>query len=121
MTEGNAGAIARAEDAAEQLADVGARFVAVANELAAIAAELAALEGQHRAAVNQAGSPCRRPPARELAAEVVNGRLAALRPYLPHVTAAAADRAAEQLAHHCCAGTVASFAETGGVHTVRPS
>ncbi len=111
----------RAADLAEQLADVGARFVVAADELAAIAAELAALEGQHRAATNQAGAPCRRPPARELAVEVLHGRLAALRPYLPHVTTAAADRAAEQLAHPPCgAGSVASFAETGGVHVVRP-
>jgi hypothetical protein len=74
------------------------RYVAIAADLGLIADELASLEAQVRAADHQAGifhGP--QPSPSELAAEVLHGRLGALRPYVPFVTLESADRAAEAL------------------------
>jgi hypothetical protein len=113
---------ARAAALAEELAEAGERFVAAVAALAPLAEEIADLEARHRAAAHAAGvTHCQRRPARELAAAVLLGRLGALRPYVPQVAAAAADRAARQLTSMCGAGRVAapSFAETRGVYTVK--
>lgn len=80
------------------LADAAGRYLAALEDLTGPAQELAALEGQLRAAENQGGIfNDLKPPARELAAEVLHGRLGCLRPHLPMVTAESAERAAEAL------------------------
>jgi len=87
-------------DAAALAADLRDRalvFVDLAAELGAVAAELADLEARRRAALIAAGERDPRPDARELAAEVVYGYLAALRPHVPFVTRESAERAAEEL------------------------
>jgi len=62
------------------------------------ATRLADLEGRLRAAQYQVGTfhdPL--PPARELAAEALHGRVSALRPYVPFVTEESSRRAEEAL------------------------
>jgi len=87
----------RIRDLILRLAELGADFDATAHDLGRCADELAVVEAELMAASVAAGRPPLRPAARELAAEVALGRLAALRPHLPFTTRAAADRAAEQL------------------------
>jgi hypothetical protein len=78
---------------AADLAAAGARFVAAVAALTPLAEELAHVDAELRAAEGRAGQ--RRPGrgACELAAEIVLGGLAALRPHLPFVTTASADAA----------------------------
>ena len=91
-------AVARAAALTLDLRDRALVFVDLLQEAGAVAAELAAIEAQRRAALNAAGQRDPRPDARELAAEVVNGYLNALHPYLaPLTTRASAERAAEEL------------------------
>ena len=87
----------RLADLDEELAAAGAVFVAAIADLEPMVARLADLEGRHRAAGNAAGIHHHRRSARELAVEVLEGRLDALRPYLPFGTRESADLAAEQL------------------------
>lgn len=90
---------ARAESLARDLRARAAVFVDLMREAGAVAAEIADLEAEHRAALQAAGiMHCRRRQVRELAAEVVNGYLSPLRPFVPFVTAESAARAAEELA-----------------------
>jgi len=79
------------------LADFGQRFCDLVRELSPIASAIAELESELRAAEHQAGRPWRRSSARELAADILHGELAALRPYIPHVSAASAALSAEAL------------------------
>jgi hypothetical protein len=82
----------------EDLRTVVARFCAACVELEPLAAELAAVEGQLRAAEHRAGiyhDPL--PSPRELAAEVMHGRVRAMRPYVPFSTEESARRAEEAL------------------------
>ena len=98
-------ALARAAALDLQLAAAGAAFAAAVRELEPLAAALADLEGRHRAAAHAAGvTHTRRTAARELAAEVLHGTLGPLRPFVPHVTGAAAERAAEALSAPHCGG-----------------
>jgi len=88
----------RADALAADLRARAAVFVDLMAAAAAVAAEIADLEARHRAARHQAGVyHDRRPPARELAADVAHGALSPLRPFVPFVTAESADRAAEML------------------------
>jgi hypothetical protein len=66
-------------------------------DLAAAAHELVQIEGALRLAETQAGKASSGPPARELAVELLHGRLARLRPYLPFCTTESADRAQKAL------------------------
>lgn len=66
-------------------------------DLVPAAAEVAALEARLRVAENLAGVRDPTPPARELAVEMLLGRLACLRPYTPFVTSESADRATKAL------------------------
>ncbi len=67
----------RADHLERRLHAAGKRFTAAARELAPLADELAVLEAEHRAALHQAGRLHNyRPPARELAADVVLGACA---------------------------------------------
>jgi len=61
-------------------------------DLVPAAEAVATLEARLRVAENLAGVRDPRPPARELAVEMLHGRLACLRPYLPYCTAESADR-----------------------------
>lgn len=81
----------------QELRAAAERFVARIREAEPAAQELADLEARLRVAENLAGIRDPRPPARELAVEVLRGRLACLRPYLPFVTTESADRAQECL------------------------
>ena len=82
----------------EDLRTAASRFCDACTELEPLAAELAAVAGQLRAAEAQAGIYHDvRPPARELAAEIANGHLQALRPYVPLVVNEAMQRAEEAL------------------------
>jgi hypothetical protein len=86
------------EAIAADLRGVAAAFIAAVADLSPLADCLAELEAQLRAARHQAGQYTDpRPPARELAAEVLCGRLQALRPYIAHVTAESAEQAEEAL------------------------
>ncbi|MEI6448538.1 MAG: hypothetical protein WCP98_01140 [Actinomycetes bacterium] len=87
---------------AESLAaDLRARalvFVDLMAAAGAVAAALAELEARHRAAQHQSGVYHDHGPGpRELAAEVACGYLSPLRPHVPFVTRASADRASEEL------------------------
>lgn len=78
----------------EQLRQAGRRFCAAAHALEAPARELADLEAQLRTAETAAGLPAApTPPARELAADVLQHCTGALRPFQPHTSAVAAERA----------------------------
>jgi len=88
----------RADALAAELRAAAEKFVDLMAAAGAVAAEIADLEARHRAARHQAGVyHDRRPPARELAADVAHGALSPLRPFVPFVTAESADRAAEML------------------------
>ena len=80
-----------------RLTEIGEMFVTGVDWLADQAAELAQTDNEYRAALAACGDHDRRPLARELATEVLHGRLGALRPYVPFLTPEAADRAAEAL------------------------
>lgn len=88
---------ARAAVLALNVREAGEQFADAVEELRPLAEELAAAEAEYRAAAHQAGVHDDRPPARELAAEILLGRLTALQPCIPFATRAAADRAAECL------------------------
>ena len=80
-----------------ELHDAAVAFVARIAEAAPAADRLAHLEAALRAAENQAGIHSTTPPARELAADMLHGRLGCLRPFVPFTTAESADRATEAL------------------------
>lgn len=75
----------------------GKAFADRLNDLVPAAEAVADLEAQLRCAENLAGVRDPRPPARELAADVLHGRLGCLRPYVPFCTSESADRATEAL------------------------
>lgn len=75
----------------------GQEFAGRLDDLASAAEALVALEVQLRVAETQAGIRDPRPPARELAHDMLLGRLGCLRPYLAFGTAESADRATEAL------------------------
>ena len=80
------------------LRTLAARWCAACADLEPLAAELAAVAGQLRAAEAQAGiyhDP--RPPARELAAEVLHGAVQALAPHVPTCGPESAAQAEAQL------------------------
>ena len=82
----------------EDLRTCAAQWCDACAELEPLAAELAAIEGQLRAAEHRAGiyhDPL--PSPRELAAEVMHGRVRALQPYVPFSTEESARRAEEAL------------------------
>lgn len=87
----------RAAELAGELAAAGARFVARAKDLAPDAGELARLDAELRAVEGRLGRRRRGPSPAQLAADVVLGHLAALRPNVPFVTSAAGEAAAELL------------------------
>jgi hypothetical protein len=86
-----------AAELAADLAAVGERFVAGVAALAPIAAELAQLDAELRAAEGRTGCRRRGPSPAQLAADVVCGNLRALRPHLPFVSEASAERAVDAL------------------------
>lgn len=89
---------ARIAGLTDQYLDAAARFAALAQELSRAAADLAHADDALRVARYQARLPRDlRPCARELAAELLEGRCGALRPYVRFVPQAAADRAEEAL------------------------
>jgi len=82
----------------EQLRTTARHFCATLAELEPIAIRLADLEGRLRAAQHRVGIYHNvSAPARELAAEIANGHLQALIPYVPMVVAEATRRAEEAL------------------------
>jgi hypothetical protein len=85
------------QQAAAHLTELAPAIVEIVDELAGLCADLVETDNARRAALAQAGHRDSYPPAAELAVEVLHGRLGALRPYLPYVTAQSADRAAEAL------------------------
>ena len=89
---------ARVERLRLELHDAAAAFIARIHEAEPAADRLAHVEAELRAAENIAGIHDGRPPARELAAEVVCGCLRGLQPYLKSAaTREAAMRASEEL------------------------
>ncbi len=81
-----------------ELHDAAAAFVLRIREAAPAADNLARIEAELAAATNIAGLHDGRPPARELAAEVVVGLLHGLSPHLrPLTTPESGRRAAEEL------------------------
>ena len=87
----------RAAELEVGLASIGALFVARVSELALIASELALADLEFGVVNDRLRRRRRGPSARELASEVVLGRLAALRPDLPWASSEAADLAAQLL------------------------
>ena len=87
----------RVDVLAGKLTEVGEVWVCGCEWLADTAAELSKVDAEYRAALSAAGEHDRRPLAREMAVEVLHGKLGSLRPYLPTVTELSADRAAECL------------------------
>lgn len=82
----------------EQLRTTARHFCATLAELEPIAIRLADLEGRLCAARHQTGIYHDvRPPVRELSAEIANGHLQALRPYVPLVVNEALRRAEDAL------------------------
>lgn len=79
------------------VADVGGEFVAEVDKLVPIVHRLADLVAAQRALDGRLGRHHYGPNALELAASVVLGRLAVLRPALPFESSAAADAAAALL------------------------
>lgn len=76
----------------------GQAFADRISDLVPAAQALVAAETALRIAENQAGTRVTGgPPARELAVDVLHGRLGCLRPYLQFMTSEAADRATEAL------------------------
>ena len=88
---------ALALEAAEDLHAAAAAFVAACEALAPLTATLDYADRRHRAALAVAGLTCHRPPAREHAADLALGSLAALAPYVRPVTKASAEHAREEL------------------------
>jgi len=88
---------ALAHEAAEDLHAAAVEFVAACEALAPLAGALDYADRRHRAACSAAGIDCHRPPAREHAADLALGSLAALVPYVRPVTKASAEHAREQL------------------------
>jgi hypothetical protein len=87
----------RAVDLAAALAAAAQAFVAATDDVAAAAAEVARLDALYRTAAAQAGCHDARPTLREIAADLLHGRVQALHPHVPFTTSAAADRAAAAL------------------------
>jgi hypothetical protein len=87
----------RATALAAQLTALAKRFVDAVDELVPIVNEAVQIDAEYRAALAQAGQRETRPEFRELASEVLHGRLGALRPSVPFVTAESAQRAAEAM------------------------
>lgn len=88
---------AHLEDLRADLRAAGTEYADRLAELQPAAEALADLEARLRCAENAAGVRDRRPPARELAVDMLHGRLGCLRPYAPFVSAESADRATEAL------------------------
>lgn len=83
---------------AEDLRTAARAYIAAISGLAPLAERIADLEARLRVARHRAGlftDPC--PPARELAVEVLLGRLQALRPYIGPMSAEGTARAEEVL------------------------
>ncbi len=80
-----------------ELRAAGKVFADRLADLVPAAEALVHLETALRVAEDQAGLRDRRPPARELAHEMLCGRLRCLRPYLAFGTEESADRATEAL------------------------
>lgn len=82
----------------EQLRTAARHYCATLAELEPISVRLADLEGRLCAARHRAGMDHDvRQPVRELAAEIANGHLQALRPYVPLIVNEAMQRAEEAL------------------------
>ena len=79
---------------ANDLADAGERFVAAVAALKPLAEDINRVDAILRAAEGRAGHHRRGPSCAQLAADIVCGYLAALRPNLPFVTTASAEAAA---------------------------
>jgi hypothetical protein len=75
----------------------GREFADRVADLVPAAEALVQAESALRIALAQAGVRDGRPPARELAVEILHGRLGCLRPYIPFCTSSSADRATEAL------------------------
>jgi hypothetical protein len=91
----------RAVELAGELSAAAQRFAAIVDDLAAVAADLVRLEGERWAALTRAGIDCRRPPMREVCIDLLHGRLEAMRPFLPFVSAEATERAGQALQLPC--------------------
>ncbi len=87
----------RASDLAVEISEVADRFIAGVASLKPIAADLARLDAELRAVEGRIGRRRRGPSPAQLAADVLCGHLAALRPNVPFVTTAAAEAAATLL------------------------
>lgn len=85
------------ENLRHDLAAAGADFAARLDDLVLAAEDLVRLEGELRIAETKASIHAAGPPARELAADMLHGRLGGLRPFVPFVTVDSADRATEAL------------------------
>jgi hypothetical protein len=95
--------------AADRLAAAGVAFIDAVAELQPLAEELAAAEVDHRVALHQAGvMHCHRPPARELAADVLLAAVGAFRPHVKAVTQESARRSADALRSMPCAADLLS-------------
>lgn len=90
-------ALTRAAALLLALQELNGEIVERVEELAPLVASAVAVDNRRRAALSQAGKRDTLPPAAEQLAELVLGRLGALRPYVAFVTKESADRAAECL------------------------
>ncbi len=89
---------ARIEDHDAALAAAVDRFLELAaGELHDVLAEIVHQDESRRIVAHRLGIPVRRPPARELAAEILKYAMRDLRPYVTFTTQASADQAAEML------------------------
>lgn len=75
----------------------GQEFADRLADLAGAAQELVDAETALRVARTRAGEPSRGPQARELAVDVLLGRLGCFRPFLPFTSTESADRSQEAL------------------------
>lgn len=85
----------RAVELADELSTAALCFVELCDELAPIATDAVRLDAQYHAALAKAGSRDRRPPMKDMLAEIVLGKLGALRPSLPYVPTESAKRSQE--------------------------
>jgi hypothetical protein len=82
---------------AEELSAATYVFTAAADDVGLAADEVARLDRDYRAALAQTGRHDVRPSPRELAAELLHGRVQSLHPFVPFQTGDAAERAGREL------------------------
>ena len=99
---------------AEHLAECVDQSLGAIEETASFCAEVVVADAQYRAALWRDGTSVDCPPARELLIDVLFGRLDALRPYVPYVGAASAQRAAERLRDITSTSTAPARGARGG-------